>query len=62
MGCDLCKHEHDRTDILCEPCRDMIVRLTRICRANPAVLAMPETASQSSTNKRWWAEAVGAMS
>lgn len=61
MSCDLCKHEHDRTDILCEPCRDMIARLRKICRTNPEVLSISDTASQSSADKTWWAEAVGAM-
>jgi hypothetical protein len=57
MSCDLCKHEHDRTDILCEPCRDMIARLTTICRRNPEVLSMSEPASQAGATNTWWAEA-----
>lgn len=61
MSCDLCKHEHDRRDILCEPCRDMIIRLATICRRNPEVLFMPANDIQNSTNRTWWAEAVGGM-
>ena len=62
MGCDLCKHEHDRRDILCEPCRDMIARLNTICRRNPEVLTMSSSGSESGTARTWWAEAVGAIS
>lgn len=61
MSCDLCKHEHDRRDILCEPCRDMIVRLSTICRRNPEALTMSDAASESGTSRIWWAEAVAAM-
>jgi hypothetical protein len=57
MSCDLCHHEHDRADILCEPCREMIARLTRICRGCPE--AISDNGKQSAGKLRW-AGAAGA--
>lgn len=60
MSCDICKHEHSRADVLCQPCRETMVRLIRICRTNPGVLSSAQAAQQAATGTTWWAGAAGA--
>jgi hypothetical protein len=61
MSCDLCRHEHHRSDILCQPCREMISRVAKICSANPEVLDA-DSMNRQAASRRGLAEAAGAKS
>jgi hypothetical protein len=60
MSCDLCQHEHHRADILCQPCREMITRVAKVCSANPEVLEAGSM--KQAAGRRGLAEAAGAKS
>lgn len=60
MSCDLCKYKHNGIDILCQPCREMIRRLVKICTMNPDILEHVDAAKQQSSSRRGAAEAAGA--
>ena len=40
MTCDISRCQHDRADILCQPCRETIARLAKICSANPEMCSL----------------------
>ncbi len=60
MSCEICKREHNRSDVLCQPCRESMTRLATICGTHPGVSPAIDDDGEPVGGKAWWARAGGA--